>query len=118
MQPSESSLYSFGFLKVILDMPPPLLIDSLFIVANASRVLFISSQVFAHVMASGVILVCAPELVEFDPPPLYPFLSSLILCCCGSEVMVQTLASCVEVPQSPPLSLNASLIFLMPFSLE
>ena len=61
MQPSESSLNSFGFLKVFLDLPPPLSHDSVFLVANASSVLFIISQVFAHVMASGVILVCALE---------------------------------------------------------
>ena len=42
--------------------------------ANASSVVFIISQVLAHVMASGVILVCVLEtlgiLVEFEASPL------------------------------------------------
>ena len=59
MQPSESSLNSFGFLKVFMDLAPPLSLKSVFLVAIASSVLFIISQVLAHVMAQGVILVCA-----------------------------------------------------------
>ena len=74
MQPSESSSNSFGFLKDFLDLPPPLSLDSFFLVANASNVLFIISQVFAHVMASGVTLVWASDflgiLVEFDSRPV------------------------------------------------
>ena len=59
MQPSESSLGSFGFLKVFLDVPPPLSRDdSVPLVANASSVLFILSQVLVHVMASGVAFEC------------------------------------------------------------
>ena len=57
MHPSESSLNSFGFLKVFLDFQPPLSLDSVFLVANASNVLFIISQVLAHVMASGPALL-------------------------------------------------------------
>ena len=43
MQPSESSLNSFGFLKVFLDLALPLSLESVFLVANASSVLFIIS---------------------------------------------------------------------------
>ena len=53
MHPSETSLNSFGFLKVFLDLPPHLSLESVFLVANASNILFIISQVLAHVMASG-----------------------------------------------------------------
>ena len=74
MQPSESSLNSFGFLNVFLDLPSPLSLDSLLLVANASSVLFIISQVFAYVMASGATLEFAFDslgtLVEFDVPLL------------------------------------------------
>ena len=52
----------------------------MFLVANASSVLFIISHVFAHVMASGVTLVCASEslgnLVEFGP---LPFVAVLVM---------------------------------------
>ena len=41
MQPSESSLNSLGFLKVFLDLPLPLSLESVFPVAIASSVLFI-----------------------------------------------------------------------------
>ena len=57
----DSSLNSFVFLKVFLDFPPPLSLDSVFLLANASNVLYIISQVFAHVMTSGFILVCGPN---------------------------------------------------------
>ena len=57
MHPSESSLISFGFLKVFLDLLLPLSLESVFLVAKASIVLFIISQVLAHVMASGPTLV-------------------------------------------------------------
>ena len=80
MQASESSLNSLGFLKVFLGLSPSLSLDSGFFVANASCVFFIISQVFAHVMASSVTLVCAPEslgiLVEFGTPP---FMAVLII---------------------------------------
>ena len=73
MQPSESSLNSSGFLKVFLDLPPPLSLDSVFLVANASSVLFIISQLFVQFMASGATLECALVslciLVEFYTPP-------------------------------------------------
>ena len=72
MQLSESSLNSFGFLKVFLDLPLPLSLEFVFLVSNASSVLFIISQVLAHVMASGVTLVCVHEspgaFVEFEVP--------------------------------------------------
>ena len=82
MQPPESSLNSSGFLKVFLGLPLPLSLDSVFFVANASSVLFIISQVLAHVMASGATLVLVLEssrafvvfevlifLMVLDPPP-------------------------------------------------
>ena len=57
MQPSESSLSSFVFLKVFLDLPHPLSIQSVVLfVANGSCVLFIIFQMLAHVMASAVAL--------------------------------------------------------------
>ena len=72
MQPSESSLNSLGFLKVFLDLPLPLSLESVFLVANASSVLFIISPVLAHVMASGATLVCVLEspgaFVVFEVP--------------------------------------------------
>ena len=73
MQPSESSLNSFDFLKVFLDFPPPISLDSVFLVANCSNVLIIISQVFAYVMASGDTRVCTFDSpggpVEFAAPP-------------------------------------------------
>ena len=73
MHPTESSLNSFGFLKVFLDLPPPLPLESIFLVANASSVLFIIYQVLAHVMVSGPTLVPVVKstgpLVEFEVPP-------------------------------------------------
>ena len=73
MQPSESSLSSLGFLKSFLDLPLPLSLESVFLVANASSVLFIISQVLAHVMASGATLVFVLEssgvFVVFEVPP-------------------------------------------------
>ena len=72
IQPSEWSLNSFGFLKVFLLLPHPLLLDSVFYVANASSVLLIIPQVLANVMASGVMLACTPIsfviFVELDIP--------------------------------------------------
>ena len=72
MQPSESSLSSSGFLKVFLDLTLPLSLESVFIVAKASSVLFIISQLVAHVMASVATLVCVLEspgaFVEFEVP--------------------------------------------------
>ena len=95
MQPSASSLNSFGFLKVFLDLPPSLSIDSVFLVANASSVLFIISQVCAQVMASNVTPECALDslgiLVELDAPP---FVAVLV---------IPVPVFCVEVPQNPPL---------------
>ena len=44
MHPTKSSLNSSDFLKVFLDLPPHLLLESLFLVAKASSVLFIISQ--------------------------------------------------------------------------
>ena len=63
MQPAESSLNSFlnRFLKVFRDLLLPLSLESVNLVANASSVLFIISQVLAHVMASGWTPVCDPE---------------------------------------------------------
>ena len=73
MQPSESSLNSLGFLKVFLDLPLPLSLESVFLVANASSVLFIIDKMLAHIMASGAILVFVLEpsvaFVVFDVPP-------------------------------------------------
>ena len=70
MQPSESSLNSLGFLKVFRDLPLPLLLESVFLAANASSVLFITCQVLAHVLASDCTPVCDPEssdvLVELE----------------------------------------------------
>ena len=93
MQPSESSLNSFGFLEVFLDLPPPLSLDSVFLVANVSSVLFIISQMFAYVIASGVIPVYALEslgiLVEFDTPPFVAVFfipDPMLLCIRGNGV--------------------------------
>ena len=73
MQPSESSLNSLGFLKVFLDLPLTLSLESVFLVANASSVLFIVSQVLAHVMASGAtwvfVLETSGAFVVFEDPP-------------------------------------------------
>ena len=88
MQPSESSLDSFGFLKVFLDLPLPLSLKSVLLFANASSVLFIISQVLVHVMALGVTLVCVLEspgaIVEFEVPPfvvvLEPTAIELVAC--------------------------------------
>ena len=84
MHPSESSsLNSFAFLKVFLDLPP-FLLESVFLVANTSSVLFIISQVLAHVMASGPTLVFVVEspgpFVEFEVPP---FIIVLAPCPCA-----------------------------------
>ena len=72
MQP-ESSLNSIGFLKVFLDLPLPLSIEFVFLVANASSVLFIICQVLAHVMTSGGTPTCVLEssgvVVEFEATP-------------------------------------------------
>ena len=57
MHPSESSLNSFDFLKVFLDLLLPLSLESVFLVAKASSVLFIISQLLAHAMASGPTLL-------------------------------------------------------------
>ena len=82
LQPSESPLKSFGFLKIFLDLSSPHLLDSVFLEANASSVLFIIPQVFTQVMASGATLVCAFDslgtLVELEAPPFLLFLPSLI----------------------------------------
>ena len=73
MQPSESSLNSLGFLKVFLDLHLSRSLESRFLVAIASSVLFIISQVLAHVMASGATLVFVLEspgtFVVFEIPP-------------------------------------------------
>ena len=62
MKPSESSLNSLGFLKVFQDLPLPL-----------SSVLFIISQVLAHVMTSGATLVFVLKslgvFVVYQVPP-------------------------------------------------
>ena len=67
MHPSESSLNSFGFLKVFLDLLLPLSLELVFLVAKASSVLFIISQVLAHVMTSGPTLL---RVVESPGPPV------------------------------------------------
>ena len=81
IESSESSLNSFGFLKVSLDLPFPLSLESVFLVANASSVLFIISQVLAHIMASGATLVCVLEspgaFVEFEVPTFIMVLDPL-----------------------------------------
>ena len=77
MKPSECSLNSFGFWKVFLCLPPSLSLNAVFLLANASSVLFIISQVFAHVMASGVTLVFVLEslgiLAEFGTPGCFGY---------------------------------------------
>ena len=65
MQPSESSLSSSGFSKVFLEVPSPLSRDSVLLVANSSSVLFIISQVFVHVMPSGVAFECVFDSLCF-----------------------------------------------------
>ena len=77
------------------DLPPSLSIDSVFLVANASSVLFIIYQVCAQVMASSVTPECALDslgiLVEFATPP---FVAVLV---------IPVSVFCVEVPQNPPV---------------
>ena len=80
-------------MKVFLDLPPTLSLDSVFIVVNASNVLFIISQVFVPVMASGGTFVCKPE--SFGIP-----------------------VECDEVPQNPALCRVASPFCLIPFFLS
>ena len=105
MHPSESSLNSFGFLKVFLDLPPPFSHESLFLVANASNVLFIVSQVLAYVMASGptlLLVVKSPGpfvvfevplfIIVLPPPPPWSYDSRLFRC--GSTK--STLLPCVR----------------------
>ena len=74
MRISESILNSFGFSKVFLGLPLPLMLDSVFLEANASSVPFIISQVFAHVMACGATLVCT-----FDS--FWTLVSCVSFCC-------------------------------------
>ena len=108
MHPSESSLNSFGFWKVFLDLPPPRSLESVFLVANASNVLFIISHVLNHVMASGPTLLLVVEspgpfvvfevplfMIVLPPPPL-------LLCSLHPGVMVTVLttACSVVVPQN------------------
>ena len=85
MQPSESSLNYFGFLKVFLVLPLPLSLDSVFLVANASAPYSSFSKVLDHVMASCVTLVRALVslviLVEFDIPVFVAVLFTLMPCC-------------------------------------
>ena len=84
MQPSVSSLNSFGFLTSLH--------DSVSLVANGLSVRFIISQVFAHVMASGATLVCVfnslGTLVEIESPPF--------IAVCGSEVLLLSQDSSVK----------------------
>ena len=75
MHPSESSLNYFGFLKVFLGLPPPLTFESVILVAKASSVPFIFSQVIAHVMTSGPTLLFVVE----SPGPLSVFAFPLFL---------------------------------------
>ena len=108
IHPSESSLNSFGFLKVFLDLPPPLSPDSVFLVANASNVLFIISQVLGpcHGIRSRIIVsrgitwttrrICGSTFHNcLSPPP--PVLCSLHP---GAMVMVLTAVCSVVVPRN------------------
>ena len=106
MHPSESSLNYFGFLKVFLDLPPPLSLESVFLVVNASNVLFIISQVLAHVMASGPALLLVMEFpgpfVVVEVPLLIIVLAPLDRCSLrpGVTVMLLTNAYSVVVPRN------------------
>ena len=101
MQPSESPSKSFGFLKVFLDLPPPLSLESVFLVANAFKVLFIFSQVLAHVISWDPTLVFVVEspgtFVEFEVPPFMMVLAPVTLCLLQSGVTVWTTVYSVVV---------------------
>ena len=85
-------ILSLGFLKVFLDLPLPLSLESVFLVGNASSVLFIISQVLANVMASGARLVFVLEtpgtFVEFVVPHFMMVLDPLSLYSLHYGVMV------------------------------
>ena len=51
MQPSDSSLYDFGFLNVLLDFSP-LSVDFESLVMNITRDLFKGSNIEAHIVLS------------------------------------------------------------------
>ena len=87
MQPRETFKNSFDLLKVFLELLPPLSLDSVFLVANASSVLFIICQVFAHVMVSCATLAFMfnylGTLVDIDTPPfvaVFTVSNPMILC--------------------------------------
>ena len=93
MQPFEGSLNSCCFLKVFLDLSPPLSFDYVLLVANASGVLFIISQVLAYIMASDSTLTGALDslvaLVEFDVLPFddgFTVPKPMVLCNCSNGV--------------------------------
>ena len=106
MHSSESSLNSFGLLKVFLDLPSSLSFESVFLVANASNVLFIISQVLAHVVASCPTLLLVVEspgpLVVFQVPLFIIVLAPLVLCSLhpGVTVTLLTPACSVVVPRN------------------
>ena len=81
IQPSELLLNSLGFLKVFRDFPLSVSLEYVFLVENDTSVLFIISQVVAHIMASGCTLVCDPEssdsIVEFEVSTFMVVLVSL-----------------------------------------
>ena len=56
MQPSDSSLYDFGFLSVLLDLSP-LSVDFEILVMNVSRDLFEGSNIEAYIVVSCEIAV-------------------------------------------------------------
>ena len=72
MQPCESSLNFLRFLKVFLDLPPPLSLESVFFVAKASSVLFIIYQV----LHSCVHLNPLVSSVELEASP---FVAGLVI---------------------------------------
>ena len=76
MQPSDSSLYDFGFSSAFLDISP-LSVDFESLVMNASRDLFKGSNIDAHIVVScemvvrsgtdltgGIVGDCAPEVAS------------------------------------------------------
>ena len=76
MQPSDSSLYDFGFFSVLLDLSP-LSVDFESFVMNVSRDLFKDSLIEAYIVVScemvvrsgtdltwGVVVDCAPDIAS------------------------------------------------------
>ena len=76
MQPSDSSLYDFGFLSVLLELSP-LSVDFESLVMNVSRELFKGSYIEAYIVVScemivrsgtnltcGIVGDCAPDMAS------------------------------------------------------